>query len=264
MIGHIVPRSAVTGRGSDVGSPCSRNCGGAAAMLLVRAAKTRPLGGRLSVPAAARVLRTPVKNRVDNELIRTPAANHRRRRTDALAVVLPTDADRDAHSRVATAPRPSRDQRGRNRGTVDIGPDARPITVIHEGGDGLAQRPRSPRRRPGAPRQACCGSGLVRGGGPSRRRDHKTSKNGPEGPGRHDRGDSTWKINVGRCSAAGGPFFPRRARGTPTLTAPSRHRRPGDSGRCDESSGSGLTAHDPRLTAHGSWHPKPKALSLEP
>ncbi|OFW12277.1 MAG: hypothetical protein A3H29_12710 [Acidobacteria bacterium RIFCSPLOWO2_02_FULL_67_21] len=38
--------------------------------------------GVLTVTAAAGVIRDPVKNRVDNPLIRTLVANHRRRRSE--------------------------------------------------------------------------------------------------------------------------------------------------------------------------------------
>jgi hypothetical protein len=75
----------------------SRDAGGAVASLHVRAAEKRPLGVRLTVTASAETIRAPVKNRVDNTLIRTTVANRRRRRTDALAVVLLSNAYRGAH-----------------------------------------------------------------------------------------------------------------------------------------------------------------------
>jgi len=75
----------------------------------IRGAEKRPLGVRLPMPAAAGVLRTTVNHRVSHALIRAPVANPGRRRCDALAVVLPSDADRAAHSRDAAAPSSSRD-----------------------------------------------------------------------------------------------------------------------------------------------------------
>ena len=56
-------------------------------------------GTVLTLAAAAGAIRTPVNNRVDNELIRPPVANRCRRSRSACEAVLPAAADHGAHSR---------------------------------------------------------------------------------------------------------------------------------------------------------------------
>jgi len=51
----------------------------------------------LTMPAAADLIRTTVKNRFDNEPPGASVANHRRRRSDRSRIVLPPVACRGAH-----------------------------------------------------------------------------------------------------------------------------------------------------------------------
>jgi hypothetical protein len=67
---------------SGVGSHRSREGGAADRAAPVRIAEKRPLGAELSVAAAARMIRTPVHNRVDNQAIRTTLAIRGRRRSE--------------------------------------------------------------------------------------------------------------------------------------------------------------------------------------
>src|SRR6187397_2941106 len=91
-----MPRGAVPrDRATAVGLP--RRSGSRRGKTTAR----RGTGGR----GGGWVIRSPVKNRVDRWLIRTPVANRGRRRTDALAAVLPA---MPIATRTVASPQPHR------------------------------------------------------------------------------------------------------------------------------------------------------------